>query len=165
MKIILLIAFLFALAACRPGQDREQDSPVAEASSAAEWQHFGAEVNRQEVVEAYKLPGMAAKGDSLYLTVKGEALSSCSQKGCWMKVKLAEGEEMRVTFKDYGFFVPKDLTGEEVIFEGMFTQKIIDVETLQHYAQDAGASEEEIKQITDPKKEYSFEATGVLVKR
>jgi starvation-inducible outer membrane lipoprotein len=165
MKRILLIAFLFALAACQSGQDKEQDSPVAEASAAAEWQHFGAAVNQQEVVAAYKLTDMAAKEDSLLLTVKGEALSSCSKKGCWMKVKLAEGEEMRVTFKDYGFFVPKDLTGEEVIFEGMLTHKMIDVETLQHYVQDAGASEEEVKQITDPKKEYSFEATGVLVKR
>ncbi len=34
---------------------------------------------------------------------------------------------------------------------------------LQHYAKDAGKSEEEIKKIKEPKKELQFVAKGVLV--
>lgn len=129
------------------------------------WKLYGADINRENVVDVAELPEMAAAEDSLFVTVKGEALSSCSQKGCWMMVKLPDGNEMRVTFKEYAFFVPKDLEGEEVILEGTLTRKVNDVETLRHYAADAGASREEIEQITKPGKELSFEAIGVLVKR
>ena len=38
---------------------------------------------------------------------------ACEKKGCWMELAGAEGigPGMRVTFKDYGFFVPKDSRG------------------------------------------------------
>lgn len=164
MKNSILIVFMFAALSC---QSQQEEGAAVEASALSEsaWKSYGADINSEMVVDAAKLPAMAAAEDSLFVTVKGEALSSCSQKGFWIKVKLPDGKEMRVTFKEYAFFVPKDLEGEEVIFKGIFTQKINDVETLRHYAQDAGASLEEIEQITRPEKELSFEATGVLVKR
>jgi hypothetical protein len=37
------------------------------------------------------------------------------------------------------------------------------VEVLRHYAEDAKKSPEEIAAITQPKREVSFEASGVLV--
>ena len=165
MKRIVFVAFLATGLACQPKQEQSQTIAAAEASSAAEWQQYGAEISAEGAVNAAELPGMAAKEDTVFVKVKAAALSSCPMKGCWMKVRLNEDEEMRVRFKDYAFFVPKDLKGEEVVFEGILTQQVNDVETLRHYAQDAGASEEEINRITEPKKEYSFEATGVLVKR
>ena len=39
-----------------------------------------------------------------------------------------------------------------------------DVATLKHYASDANASQEEIDAITEPEYNYSFEATGVIIK-
>ncbi len=165
MKRMLLIAFLFALAGCQSGQKENPETIEAEAALGADWQQYGAAVEPEGAVDAFNLPELTSNSDSVFIRVKGEALSSCSKKGCWMKVKIAEGEEMRVTFKDYAFFVPKDLAGEEVVFEGVLTQQMVEVETLRHYAQDAGASEEALMQINEPKKEYSFEATGVLVNR
>ena len=38
------------------------------------------------------------------------------------------------------------------------------VKDQQHYAKDAGKSEEEIAAITSPKMVYNFEAEGVLIK-
>jgi hypothetical protein len=90
--------------------------------------------------------------------------SVCQVKGCWMKVKLDNGETMRVMFKDYGFFVPKDIAGKTVVFEGEAQKKMVPVEHLQHYAKDAGQSQEEIAKITEPKQELTFIADGVIVK-
>lgn len=95
--------------------------------------------------------------------VSGEVESVCQAAGCWMKIKLADGKTMRVTFKDYGFFVPKDISGKTVIFEGIPSIKTTSVAELQHYAEDAGKSKEEIAKIKEPKTELTFLAEGVLV--
>ena len=39
------------------------------------------------------------------------------------------------------------------------------VKELQHYAEDAGKTKEEIAKIIAPKKEFAFEAKGVLMKK
>jgi Domain of unknown function (DUF4920) len=95
--------------------------------------------------------------------VEGEVESVCQAAGCWMKVKLDNGKTMRVTFKDYSFFVPKDLAGTKVIFEGTPSVKTTSVDELKHYAEDAGKTKEEIAKITEPKVELTFLANGVLV--
>ena len=61
--------------------------------------------------------------------------------------------------------MPLDAQGKEVILEGKAFVQITPVEELQHYAEDAGKSKEEIAKITAPKKEFSFEANGVLLKK
>ncbi|MNY81520.1 hypothetical protein D3C86_2231200 [compost metagenome] len=71
---------------------------------------------------------------------------------------------MRVVFKDYAFFVPKDIAGKTVVFEGEAKKTTSSVEHLRHYAQDAGQSKEEIAKITEPKDELTFVAEGVIVK-
>jgi hypothetical protein len=85
-------------------------------------------------------------------------------KGCWMKVRTTDGQTMRVTFRDYGFFVPKDIAGKQVVFEGTAQQSTTSVADLKHYAEDAGKSKEEIAKITQPEKAVTFVADGVIVK-
>ena len=70
-----------------------------------------------------------------------------------------------IKFKDYGFFVPLDASGKEVIVEGKAYVNKVSGADLKHYAEDAGKSEEEIAEITEPKIEYAFEANGVLIKK
>jgi hypothetical protein len=73
---------------------------------------------------------------------------------------------MRVTFKDYGFFVPTDgVEGMQTVFEGYAKKTTTSVASLQHFAQDAGKPEAEITQITEPKEEITFVATGVLIRK
>ena len=74
----------------------------------------------------------------------------------------AEGE-MFVQFQDYGFFMPKDIAGREVIVEGKAYKQETSVEELKHYAEDAGKSAEEIAAITEPVMEKKFMATGVVL--
>jgi len=93
----------------------------------------------------------------------GKVLSVCLEKGCWMKIENTGGETMMVNFKDYGFFMPKNIVGREVVVDGEATVKETSVKQLKHYAGDAGKSKEEISKITAPKKELVFTAKGVLV--
>ena len=95
--------------------------------------------------------------------VKGKVVSVCLEKGCWMKVERDNGEPVMVKFKDYGFFMPKDILGKEVVLDGEATVKETSVKQLKHYAEDAGKSKKEISKIKEPKKEIIFVAKGVLV--
>jgi hypothetical protein len=95
--------------------------------------------------------------------VKGKVVEVCQEKGCWMKIEKENGEKLMVKFKDYAFFMPKNLAGKDVVIEGEATVKETSVKHLRHYAEDAGKSKEEIKKITEPKKEVIFMASGVLV--
>ena len=68
-----------------------------------------------------------------------------------------------VKFKDYGFFMPLDIAGQEAIIEGVAFIEEVSVEDLKHYAEDDGKSPEEIAAITEPKKSLAIVSSGVLL--
>ncbi|MEM7575252.1 MAG: DUF4920 domain-containing protein [Bacteroidota bacterium] len=101
------------------------------------------------------------EADTLETQVHGIVEAVCQAKGCWMTI--GEVGEMMVRFKDYGFFMPKDISGREVIAEGKAYYQTTSVDELRHYAEDAGESAEAIAAITEPKRELRFLASGVLL--
>ncbi len=96
--------------------------------------------------------------------VEGTIQECCQKKGCWMKVDMGNGESMRVSFKDYGFFVPLDAGGSTMTMKGVAMYDTISVDFLKHLAEDANATQEEIDAITEPELALTFEATGVHIK-
>ena len=68
-------------------------------------------------------------------------------------IEKADVEKLLVKFKDYGYFMPKNIVGKDVVLEGEATIKEVSVKQQQHYAKDAGKSEKEIKKITKAKQE------------
>ena len=104
-------------------------------------------------------------GDSINSKMIAKVNSVCQAKGCWMTLDLGDEQEVMVKFKDYGFFVPKDISGKEVIINGKAYVKEVSIDVQRHYAEDAGKSLEEIAAITEVKKTFSFEADGVLLKQ
>lgn len=102
-------------------------------------------------------------GDTIDVKFASNINSVCKKKGCWMKLDLGDEEESMVRFKDYGFFVPLNAENMDVIVNGKAYVTEISVEELQHYAKDAGKTEEEIAEITEPKYTYAFLADGVLL--
>jgi hypothetical protein len=98
------------------------------------------------------------------MVVSGTVSEVCKAKGCWMKIDLPDGESMRVTFKDYALFMPKDITGKNVVIHGVASKKEVSVEDLQHFAKDAGKSEAEIATIAQAETQLTFEADGVVIK-
>jgi hypothetical protein len=103
-------------------------------------------------------------GDTINLKFASNIKEVCTKKGCWMKLSLTAEKETMVRFKDYGFFMPLDAKDSQVIVQGKAFVKETSVKELQHYAADAGKTKEEIAKITAPKKEFAFEANGVLMK-
>ena len=51
------------------------------------------------------------ESDTTELVFEATIDEVCQMKGCWMT--LESDQKVRVTFKDYGFFVPKDAGGTE----------------------------------------------------
>jgi hypothetical protein len=125
---------------------------------------FGKPIDSKGAIEAKKLPKKLQKAESLEITVKGEVVEVCQAKGCWMTIDLGNDELMRVKFKDYGFFVPKDAAGKTAIVQGVALKEMVSVDDLRHLAEDAGKSEAEISAITQPQEEYTFVAEGVVIK-
>ncbi len=120
-------------------------------------------LSSQEALDSYKL---LKSTDTINLKFSSSILDVCSKKGCWMTLPSgANDENIMVRFKDYGFFVPLDASGKEVIVEGKAFVNKVSVADLKHYAEDAGKSMEEIAEITEPKIEFAFEANGVLIKK
>ena len=103
------------------------------------------------------------ENNKMPLKIKGEILSTCPKKGCWMRIR-AEEDTILVRFKDYGFFVPKQgVEGKEVIINGDLSVDTLTVPQLRHYAEDAGKTLREINKIIDPEITLSFIATGVII--
>jgi hypothetical protein len=126
---------------------------------------FGKKIEEVNVIPAEQLPVTIGNKTSLNTKITGTVESVCQVKGCWMKVLTADGQTMRVSFKDYGFFVPKDIAGKTVVFEGEAKVKTTSVAELRHYAEDAKKPKEEILKITESKRELTFVADGVIVKK
>jgi len=95
--------------------------------------------------------------------VKGEVEAVCKAKGCWMTLKRGDDKTMRVTFKDYAFFVPKDCDGKMAVVEGIVKIDTTSVETLRHFAEDEGLPQAEIDKITQPEIEMVFVADGAII--
>lgn len=132
---------------------------------AQEVQQYGAEISTKGAVEAAKITKKLKSKENATLKVQGKIIETCPVKGCWMTLDMGDGETMMVRFKDYAFFVPKEGQEGKVAFvEGTAKKEVIDVETLRHYAEDAGKSEEEIAAITAPQTKWTFEAKGVVIK-
>jgi hypothetical protein len=144
--------------------NKSRDLDVSEENLELPTGLFGEQINDSGVVSLDILVSELEELGEFEGKVVGEIKEVCAMKGCWMTIDLPNGESMRVTFKDYGFFVPKNSQGYPVVIEGLATKKVTDVATLKHYAEDAGKSKEEIDAIIAPKLEYAFEAIGVIIK-
>ena len=124
---------------------------------------YGEKTDDKNTVAASTLPSMLAGKDTVPVKVKAKVLEVCTKKGCWMTLKVNDSTEAFVKMKDYGFFVPVDLSGKTIVLEGKSFVKTTSVSELQHYAEDAKKSQKEIDAITKPKNEIRLIAKGILV--
>ncbi|WP_405227216.1 DUF4920 domain-containing protein [Dokdonia sp. Asnod1-B02] len=114
-----------------------------------------------EISEKY---AALAEGDTAIVKFEAPINDVCASKGCWMRLDIADEEQVFVKFKDYGFFVPTDTKDGNAVVEGKAYLEEVSVDELRHMAEDAGKSKEEIAAITKPERELRFMADGVLIK-
>ena len=135
--------------------------PLFSLAQNTDLKYYGEKINPTNTVSLQDLI-THAKENSI-AKVNGTILSTCPKKGCWMQVKV-ETDTIQVTFKDYGFFVPKNgLENKKTVLEGFVKQDTISVKMLRHYAEDAGKSKSEIELIVKPEFKLSFVASGVII--
>ena len=127
------------------------------------YERYGELFETSEIIN-YELERDNFLNSSSKVKIEGEIISSCPMKGCWMKISV-EKDTVLVRFKDYGFFVPKNgIEGKSTIINGKLSVDTLSVAQLQHYAEDAGKSKEEIALISKPEITISFLADGVVIK-
>lgn len=138
--------------------------PLLLGACAAAPERFGAPlVASGPVLTVAELLAAPGAHDGEEVTVTGTIREVCAKKGCWMT--LGDGErEMRVTFLDYGFFVPVDAQGAEVRAQGRFAIALVPVEEARHYLEDAGRHAEAAA-ITAPVPTFTLVARGVELRR
>ena len=136
-------------------------APVSAPAPKAAVTHWGAEQTlTAEPKPLAKAITEAKSGSTVLVTAKAESV--CQQKGCW--VVLQDGDaSVRVTMKDYGFFLPKDLAGKTLVIEGVLAETVTSVKDQRHYAKDAGKSKDEIAAIKSELKAWSLVASSIRV--
>ena len=164
-KYILMAGVLVALASCNdtPKEDKETKTENAGAT-ATEAQYFGEKITEDGAVPVEELTNLLKDTTAVNVKLQGIVSAACQTKGCWMTLKNAHGEDLRITFKDYAFFVPKDCAGKTAVIEGIAKIETTSVADLKEYAKDDKKSQAEIDAITEPVKETVFEAKGVMLK-
>ncbi|MEM6686883.1 MAG: DUF4920 domain-containing protein [Bacteroidota bacterium] len=168
-KIIFLVVAATAMIACKDAKTTEKTTEKQQEVKAPEMAYasYGEKIDAENVLNAMQINEKyndLKVGDTLSVKFTSTINSVCSKKGCWMRLDVGDEKEVMVRFKDYGFFVPVDATGEAIV-NGKAFVKETSVDELRHYAEDAGKSAEEIAKITEPKKTLSFLADGVLLKK
>lgn len=155
MKRILLTTLVVMTAILAQAQ------PPAGDAKPGEW--YGEKITPDGAVALSELPAQLEKKDAIDTKIKAKILEVCPKKGCWLKLQVNDSTTAMVKMKDYGFFLPVAAKGKTVVIDGEVKMKTISVAELQHYAEDAKKSKEEIAAITKPEKEIRVTAKGIVV--
>ena len=163
-KLLVAIVCLIFMVSCKENKNNTEETQKEQVA----YLSYGQKISDENAISKeamFKKFSSLSTGDTVALKFASSINEVCKSKGCWMKLDLGDEQESMVRFTDYGFFMPLDSDNKEVIVEGRAYVTEISVKEQQHYAEDAGKSEEEISKITEPKFTYAFEADGVLMKK
>jgi len=127
-------------------------------------QSFGSKITDKGAVSLSEMKKKMGSKKEMTTKVSAKIEDVCQKKGCWMNLVDDKGSKVRVTFKDYAFFMPKDAAGKTAIVEGIAMIDETSIADLKEYAKDAGKTKEDIAKIKEPKRELVFEASGVILK-
>ena len=145
-------------------EEQQEDNSSTRVAPATPGQTYGANITSEGAVPMSALATALGGRDSARVKLVGKASAVCQVRGCWMTLPTANGQQMRVRFRDYAFFVPKDLSGHEVVVSGWAHRSIVPKAELQHYAKDGGKTDQEAASITQDEQQLTFLADGVLVR-
>jgi len=156
------LLYVFALAIFAVACNNATSTPTAKEEGKS---FHGEKITDEGALEMNAVLTQLESNEKVKTKMIGTVESVCQKKGCWMNIVSDKqgSKEIFVKFKDYGFFMPLDIAGQKVIMEGEAFKEVTPVDELRHYAEDEGKSKEEIESITEPKEEYKFMASGVII--
>jgi len=121
--------------ACDCNHDQmAQQAKAPPASSSGAVLTRGEKLKGLEVVSFEKLLSSPQEYDGKTVALEAKVRQACTKKGCWMELAAADkGPGVRVTFKDYGFFVPLDSAGSTAKVEGTVKVAELSPEKAKHF--------------------------------
>jgi hypothetical protein len=130
--VIGLISFGWA---CQSGPVETSAPPAAPAGAAvtapAAAQVYGGSFEPATSVPLTTLLQKPQEYADKTVTTEGKVQRACTRKGCWMEI--GEGDDAcRVTFKDYGFFVPTDSAGAHARIQGKLATRVVEAAAVEH---------------------------------
>jgi hypothetical protein len=162
MKPHALFIAALVLAACESADaPRGKAAPPPAASEGAP-RVFGAALRPATVLPLGQVLAEPASFANKNVTVEGKVRRNCTAKGCWME--LAEGfdkslQGCRVTFQDYGFFVPLDSAGSTARVQGTVSTEQVSPAQVEHLEGEGATFKS--KQPDGSATEVRIVATGV----
>jgi hypothetical protein len=127
---------------------------------------FGQKLGDSELVPLSTALANPTEYSARPIKVEGQVRRACSAKGCWMELAQdsnPSSPSCRVTFKDYGFFVPTDSAGSQATVEGEISVKVVRPGQVKHYEGEGATFK--VKHEDGSADEVRFVATGVELRR
>ena len=172
MRLRLLLSATLALsAACEstpPATAAEpaKPAPAASTAPARSTKTYGAALSGASVTAFGDVLAKPESFEGKSVVVEGEVRRACSKKGCWMELAestAAEARGARVTFKDYGFFVPTDSAGARAKLEGVVNVTVMKKGHVEHLEEEGAKVAN--KNPDGTAREVQLVATGVELTR
>ncbi len=96
---------------------------------------YGAKLAGTDIVDVEKVLASPDQFADKRILVQGQVRAACSKKGCWMELAKSMDKDAagtRVTFQDYGFFVPTTSAGKTACVEGLVSTRRVAPEEVAH---------------------------------
>lgn len=162
--LIAVITFLGAGASLAADLDTDQTKVIRlsdPVEQTVDSESFGALVD--DTMPVVSLEAIASSGGDYVgqpVRVVARVAKVCQKKGCFFFAQ--EGSSVvRISFKDYSFFVPTDISGKRVTLVGDVVAREVTAEEAAHYADDLGDDAPPVKQG----EVYEIVASAVRVPR
>lgn len=103
-----------------------------------DYEEFGAPVvSAESAMPLGELVGAGEEYLGREITLTTRIAKVCRKKGCFFIAR--DGNTVaRITFRDYGFFIPTDSAGKKVLLNGTFERRDITEAQAKHYRKDLG---------------------------
>lgn len=143
-RTLVLLAAVFALGAA--------PEPVESSRT------FGADLTTANRIVLADLVAHPERYEAEPVQLEGRLTDLCTKKGCW--TVLADGDQhVRVTFLDYGFFLPPDALGARAIIEGIAEVRTLSEGEARHIASESRNGDPDA--VQGPVRQIGFVASGV----
>ena len=162
--MIVLGVAIVALACTAPADTAEGNKEDGKEKLGKSYGPVKVDVSKAITVEEM-LADFEGKSGKVEYTFEGELVEICSKAGCWVNIDKGDGDLFMVRFKDHFTIPPATEAGTGAYLHGVAFMDTITVADLQHFAEDAGKSQEEIDAITEPEFELNFIADGITLKK
>lgn len=159
-NILVAVVSIFMVTSVTLAQEKDNDVNPEPVETGENYAVYGSEFPDDAQFFA---PGYLVRNADIFegdeVETQGKIKQVCQKKGCFF-ILPAGDQNIRVTFKDYDFFIPKNSAGKKVQLVGEFQTNELSEEKAKHYAKDAGEDSDEVK---GPQQEYGIVATSVKI--